>query len=150
ADISTGLVLINGTHQAVAADKSGNFYLMDGDAMGRPGAQNSNAFQIYQVSPGPIFNFAVWNRPGDARVYIQGSNDVLKCFRIVSSGFDSNPVSVASVPLPFSRIGMTLSANGAQDGTGILWEITGNYNTGAPGTLHAYDASNLASEVWNS
>jgi uncharacterized protein (TIGR03437 family) len=45
---------------------------------------------------------------------------------------------------------MTLSANGGQQDSGILWECTGNYNDGTPGTLHAYDASDLTKEVWNS
>ena len=44
------------------------------------------------------------------------------------------------------RIGMTISANGVQAGSGILWETTGDYNAGTPGALHAYDASNLANE----
>ena len=45
---------------------------------------------------------------------------------------------------------MTLSANGGQQDSGILWESTGNYNDGTPGTLHAYDASDLTKELWNS
>jgi len=35
---------------------------------------------------------------------------------------------------------MTISANGAQPASGILWETTGDYAAGTPGTLHAYDA----------
>jgi uncharacterized protein (TIGR03437 family) len=46
---------------------------------------------------------------------------------------------------------MTVSANGGEDGTGILWETTGDYNHDpTAGTLHAFDASNLAVELWNS
>jgi uncharacterized protein (TIGR03437 family) len=45
---------------------------------------------------------------------------------------------------------MTISANGGKQDSGILWESTGDYNAGTAGTLHAYDASNLANEVWNS
>jgi uncharacterized protein (TIGR03437 family) len=46
---------------------------------------------------------------------------------------------------------MTISANGDRNDSGILWETTGNYNDpSAPGTLHAFDASNLANELWNS
>jgi uncharacterized protein (TIGR03437 family) len=61
------------------------------------------------------------------------------------------PVSTTTDTIPFARIGMTISANGGQEGTGILWESSGNYNDqSAPGTLHAYDASNLANEIWSS
>jgi hypothetical protein len=46
---------------------------------------------------------------------------------------------------------MTISADGGQDNTGILWETTGDYdNPSTPGTLHAFDATNLANELWNS
>jgi hypothetical protein len=45
---------------------------------------------------------------------------------------------------------MTISANADQEGTGILWETTGDYNAGTPGVLHAYDASNLSHELWHS
>src|SRR5712692_7068576 len=58
--------------------------------------------------------------------------------------------STAANSVPYGRIGMTISANGDQEGSGILWESTGDYNNGTPGTLHAYDASNLANELWNS
>jgi uncharacterized protein (TIGR03437 family) len=58
---------------------------------------------------------------------------------------------MASSIVHFGRIGITVSANGDQHDSGILWETTGNYNdTSAPGTLHAFDASNLANELWNS
>src|SRR5262249_25487827 len=40
-------------------------------------------------------------------------------------------------------------ASGTQ--SGILWEATGDYNAGSsPGTLHAFDASDLSTELWNS
>ena len=43
-----------------------------------------------------------------------------------------------------SGVGLTISADGVSKG--ILWETTGN----TVGTLHAYDASNLGNELWNS
>ena len=45
---------------------------------------------------------------------------------------------------------MTLSANGSQASTGILWETTGKYNGATPAVLHAFDAANLGTELWNS
>ncbi|HTS64672.1 MAG TPA: hypothetical protein VMH28_21765 [Candidatus Acidoferrales bacterium] len=149
ADIAAGPALISGTHLVVGADKAGALYLLDGDAMSRPGTPN--AVQIMTVSPGPIFNLAVWSRPGNSLVYVQGSGDALKSYAVSASGLSSSPVSNAPLPCQYGRIGMTLSANGTVEGSGILWEITGNYNdTDASGTLHAYDASDLASELWNS
>jgi hypothetical protein len=151
ADLAAGPAIITATHKVVIADKAGNLYLVDGDAMGQPVAHDSSAFQRMLVSRGPIFNFAVWSRPDDARVYVQGSREPLRIFQITSAGFTLAPLSVASEPVLFSRIGMSVSADGARDGTGIIWEITGDYNDPTTsGTLHAFDASDLMSELWSS
>jgi hypothetical protein len=74
----------------------------------------------------------------------------VKCFQIIGNSANPIPVSTAANSVPYGRIGMTISANGSQDDSGILWESTGDYNSATPGTLHAYDASNLANELWNS
>ena len=98
----------------------------------------------------PIFNVAVWNPPKTPTFICKGQREPLQCFQLVG-GFDPSPVSVASGTAAFGRIGMTISADGGRDDTGILWQTTGNYNDpSAPGALHAFDASNLAIELWNS
>jgi uncharacterized protein (TIGR03437 family) len=51
--------------------------------------------------------------------------------------------------VPFQ--GMTISANGGQPGSGILWATTADsYPLPSTGTLHAYDADSLSTELWNS
>ena len=140
-----GPALIAGTHVLVGSDKLGNLYTMNGDAMRQEGGT-----AIIQASGGSVFNFAVWSLGGNAIVYTQGSQDPLKAFQVTANGVDPQPISVGANSVPFARIGMTLSANGGQQDSGILWEATGNYNDGTPGTLHAYDASNLTNELWNS
>lgn len=151
ADLSAGPALIPGTHTMIGADKNGNLYVLNGDAMEQGGNENSNSAQyIFDVSRGSIFNVAVWSRPGNPYIYLQGSKEPVQCYQLVG-GFNPSPVSATSDTTTFSRIGMTLSANGGRDDTGILWQTTGNYNDpSAPGALHAFDASNLAIELWNS
>ena len=144
-DLSAGPALITGTHTVIGADKGGNLYVIDGDAMRQPGSA-----VIIAASAGSIFNFAVWSRGGNANVYTQGEGEPVKCFQVTGNAVNPDPVSTAVNSIPFGRIGMTISANGGQEGSGILWESTGDYIAGTPGTLHAYDASNLANEVWNS
>jgi uncharacterized protein (TIGR03437 family) len=142
-DISAGPGLIPGTHTVIGADKGGSLYAINGNTM--KGGANLTA-----AASGSIFNFAVWSLVGSANVYTQGERDPVKCFQVSRNSADPTPVSTGATPVPFGRIGMTISANGTQDGSGILWETTGDYNAGTPGTLHAYDASNLANELWNS
>ena len=144
-DISAGPALVTGTHTVIGADKGGNLYVVDGDAMAGPGGAT-----IIAASAGSIFNFAVWSRGGNASVYTQGEGEPVKCFQVTGNSVSPDPVSTGVTVIPFGRIGMTISANGSQDGSGILWETTGDYSDGTPGTLHAYDASNLANEVWSS
>jgi hypothetical protein len=144
-DLSAGPALIAGTHTVIGADKAGNLYVLNGDAMSQPGSAS-----IITASTGTIFNFAVWSRGGSARVYTQGEREPPKCFQVTDNVVTPTPISTAANSVPFARIGMTISANGDQEGSGILWETTGDYNAGTPGTLHAYDASDLANELWNS
>jgi len=151
ADIAGGPALLSNARTLAGTDKAGNLYLLDTASMGQPGAAGGNAFQVFNVSAGSIFNFAVWNRGDEALLYIQGGNDALKAYRYTPAGFNSVALSQSPNPLRWARMGMSLSANGSQDGTGILWEITGNYNdVSTNATLHAYDANNLANELWNS
>jgi uncharacterized protein (TIGR03437 family) len=144
-DISAGPALITGTHTVIGADKGGSLYVIDGDAMRLPASAD-----IIAASTGPIFSLAVWSRGADASVYLQGAGEPVKCFQVTGKTVNPTPVSTGINSVPFVRIGMTISANGGQDGSGILWETTGDYNAGTPGTLHAYDASDLTSELWNS
>jgi uncharacterized protein (TIGR03437 family) len=144
-DISAGPVLINSTHTLIGADKGGSLYVLNSEAM----YPQANA-QIIQASTGSIFSLAVWTGAGSSNLYVQGEQEPLKCFLVTAGTVNPTPVSVAANALRDGRIGMTISANGSQQGSGILWESTGDYNYGTPGTLHAYDASNLANELWNS
>ena len=143
-DLSAGPALLPGTNTVLGADKLGNFYVLDGDAMGAPISGNSIAAAQFS-----IFNFAVWDRPDGPFVYVQGERQPLQSFLVTPGGLNATPLSVASNPLQYGRIGMTLSADGASGG--ILWETTGDYNNNpTSGTLHAFDAGDLSVELWNS
>jgi uncharacterized protein (TIGR03437 family) len=143
-DLAAGPALAGGTHTVIGADKQGQIYVLNGDSL-------PQGAQVIQATANSIFTLALWSRPNGTMIYVQGEQEPLKCFQLVNGTLNPAPISIAAASVPFGRIGMTLTANGAADGTGILWETTGNYNDlYATGTLHAYDASNLGNEVWNS
>jgi hypothetical protein len=144
-DLSAGPALVTGTHTVIGADKGGVLYVIDGDGMSEEGGAT-----LIAASAGSIFNFAVWSATGSARVYTQGEGEPVKCFQVTGNDVGPDPVSTGVNAVSYGRMGMTISANGGQEGSGILWESTGDYSDGTAGTLHAYDASNLASELWNS
>jgi uncharacterized protein (TIGR03437 family) len=150
ADLSAGAGLVPGTHNVVGGDKYGNLYLVNGDSMGSGTTGNAQVFRA--VQNGGIFNFALWNRGSVTYLFMPELFASFKCFAIVGGVFGTAPVSLASGPaIDNEYTGLSISANALQDGTGILWATTGNHsNVNLPGTLHAYDATNLGNELWNS
>jgi hypothetical protein len=150
ADLSTGPAVIPGTHYVVGGDKYGQLYLLNGDAMGKLGSEETEGSPVFSGAViGGMFNFALWNRLGTAFIYVQGYHDVVKSYQIASAAFDTTPASSGTNSVASPRVGITISANGPRDG--ILWETTGDFTAASvPGTLHAFDALNLADELWNS
>ena len=146
-DLSAGPALITGTHIFIGADKMGNFYVINGDAMHQAG-QCQHHFGLRRdpssISPSGA---AAETRS----VYTQGGQEPVKCFQVTGNGVNPNPISTAANSIPYARIGMTLSANG---GAGWFRNSMGEHRQlqrpERTGTLHAYDASNLANELWNS
>jgi hypothetical protein len=146
SDLSTGVAVIPGTHVLVGGDKFGQLYLINGDWMGKLETETSSGAVIFTGAViGGMFNFALWNQSSEAYIYVQGVQDVVKSYRITANAFQETPTSAGINQVQSPRVGMTISANGVRNG--ILWETTGDTN---PATLHAFDASNLANEVWNS
>jgi hypothetical protein len=114
--------------------------------MGKLQTENSSGAMIFTGAViGGMFNCALWNQSSEAYIYVQGEQDVVKSYRITAGAFQETPASAGSTQVAAPRVGMTISANGMRNG--ILWETTGDSN---PATLHAFDASNLANEIWNS
>jgi uncharacterized protein (TIGR03437 family) len=150
-DLGTaGAMLIPGTNYLVTGGKSGVLYLMDQRSLGHVVTSDSQIVQRLQIGNFGIFNMALWNLPDGPVLYAHTGNAPVKAWKLSGGQFAGNPVaqSVNGFIVPFQ--GMTLSANGTQAGTGILW-VTGadTWPLPANGVLHAYDAGSL-NEVWNS
>jgi uncharacterized protein (TIGR03437 family) len=144
-DLAAGAAIIPGTHLLVAGDKYGQLHLVNGDGLGHVGGSRQ---VISGVEWGGIFDFAVWNRPDGAYIYVQEQGTVVKAYRVAGGQLSPAPVTGTAVSdFPFD--GMAISANGSQNG--ILWETTALRSDPAPrpATLHAYDALTLR-ELWNS
>ena len=149
-------------HEMVGAGKNGTIYLVDRDNMGH---FNSNSDQIVQS----IVN--IWTKtaggPGGteaglfgAPVYFNESlyfsplADTVQAFRLSNGLLTTTPTSQSAETYDgststFGSRGGTLaiSANGTTNG--ILWALESKGDS-APGVLHAYDATNLGNELYNS
>jgi hypothetical protein len=155
---STGAVLIPGTHLLLGAGKSGEFFLVNRDAMGHYNGPHGPDLivQRFQAAAFLIYGSPVyWNSPNGPRVYVWAAADVLREFSFDGSQFQTTPVAIGSWFLDGIEPGgiLSVSANGSTAGSGILWAshptITADHQT-APGVLRAYNAFDVGVELWNS
>jgi hypothetical protein len=137
-------------HLIVGAGKGGTIYLVDRDKMGHFNAANdSQIVQSVVSAVGPSFATpAYFNKT----LYYQGNNDHLKAFAITNGALSSSPIHRSSGNIGFPGATPCVSANGTNNA--IVWILdNGAVNSGSPtgpAILHAYNAFNLAHELYNS
>lgn len=148
---SAGAVLVPGTTLLITGGKQGTFYLLDTRSLGQMSSGTSLLPQSLPATGSGVFNLALWSRTDNPMLYILGANASMEAFRISGGQIDSAPASQTSVGFGIPYQGMTISANGTQPGTGILWVADADaWPLPAAGTLHAFNADDLSSELWNS
>jgi hypothetical protein len=128
-------------HLAVGAGKDAIIYVVDRDAMGK---FNSSTDQIYQEINGQLGG--VFSMPAyfDGAVYYGAVGDSLKAFPIASARLAASPSSQTANTFGYPGATPSISANGAANA--IVWAV----ENGGTAVLHAYDATNLATEFYNS
>jgi mono/diheme cytochrome c family protein len=134
-------------HLIVGAGKEGDLFLVDRDNMGHYNANNDN--QIVQEVDGAIGSAFSTPAYFNGQIYYQGAGDVMKAFAIANGAITPAPVSSATTS--FGALGGTpsISANGTNNA--IAWAIQSDaFASGGPAVLHAYNATNLALELYNS
>jgi Immunoglobulin domain len=133
----------NTMHLAVGAGKDANIYVVNRDSMGRFNPNNDNA--IYQEIDGALGG-GVWSMPAyfNGTIYYGGVSDLLKAFPITNARLAGTPSSMSNANYPYPGATPSISASGSSNG--IVWAVQ---NAGT-GVLHAYDATNLANELYNS
>jgi uncharacterized protein (TIGR03437 family) len=148
---SAGAILIPGSNQLLAAGKSGDLLLADCNSLGHLGPMQSPSVESFQATKNGIFNFALWRRSSDATVYVQEPWGPLRAFQIAAGHLNPQVQSESNPSTSTLFAGIAISADSATEGTGIVWQTTGDWGTlRIPGTLHAFDASDLSRELWNS
>jgi hypothetical protein len=126
----------------VSGGKEGRIYLVDRDQMGRFQAGGDNQIvQSIEGALGPFFGSPAYFRN---TIYFSASGDSLKAFPVSGGRLGTSPASRSAQVFGYPGTVPTVSAD--CDTNGIVWLLEG----GPGGTLHAYDASNLANELYNS
>jgi len=132
----------NTRHLAVGSGKDANIYVVDRDNMGK---FNGGADNIYQLISGQLSG-GVFAKPSyfNGTVYYGAVGDNIKAFPIVKGLLATSPSSQSSHSFPYPGAVPTISASGTANG--IVWVVENS----SPAVLHAYDATNLANELYNS
>lgn len=129
-------------HLLAGAGKEGRLYLLDRDQMGHfNAADDSQIVQSIAGALGPMYGGAAYL---NQTLFFAGANDALKAFAVSNGQIAPEPMS-QSFQI-FSELGAApaVSSNGAANG--IVWIV----EAGSGGTLHAFEASNLVNELYNS
>ncbi|MFN8582000.1 MAG: hypothetical protein U0163_13640 [Gemmatimonadaceae bacterium] len=154
-----GSLLIPGTNLFLTGGKESRLYLLDKDNMG---GWTSNTNSIRQVvTLGPRANMhcqaAYYRGATKEYVYVWSENDPLRAIpfdRGANLLNSSGELDVNSGPTGQSGAVISVSSNGTQPGTGIVWAsyaVTGDAEDFvSPGILRAFDASDITKELWNS
>jgi hypothetical protein len=144
---------------AIIGGKDGVVYVVNRDNMGKFSTTHDNAVQKVVVGhPEPVngnfFTPANWTH----FTYFGPVNDSLKTYQFTNGVLSTLPVAQSTNTFPYPGATPTVSANSSTNG--IVWAIdnskyaggtpTGAVNTQGPAVLHAYNANNIAQELYNS
>jgi hypothetical protein len=157
-------------HLLVQLGKDGVVYLINRDSMGSFNASTNQVVQYFQATTGFWGTPAFWQN----NLYFAGAGDVLRQFTFdPSTGFATTSSSQSGIAFGFPDVSPSVSSQGSSNG--IVWAIdAGLYGYASPNAppvnnqpfncyvspvpapcmgpaiLHAYNATNLAVEYWNS
>ena len=154
-DISNGIAL------AAALSKEGRLFLVNTATMGKFNAGGDNQipqeFMVGQytcsdavtgdVAEGPNWN-RLYGNPSywNGNIYVGASNMPLQQFHFENGVLNPTPSAIAPSPYGLRGGNSVVSSNGTENGIVWVYEKT----AAGTGVLHAYDASDISKELWNS
>jgi len=130
---------------AVGAGKDRRIYVVNRNDMGKFNRQGDNA--IYQKIDDALAG-AEFAMPAyfNNTVYFGAVGDSLKAFPIANAKLAAKPESMSAATFAYPGATPSISAHGTSNG--IVWAVEARGSDA--GVLHAYDASNLATELYSS
>lgn len=145
ADLPAGNTV---THALVCGGKDGTLYVLNRDLLG--GFGDSAAVQAIALGHGIFSTSAIWNN----YLFVAGVGGPLAAYQLNLATVQFNPASSSTHTYGFPGATPSVSASGTTNG--VVWALdTHSYCTTessacGPAVLHAYDATKLGTELWNS
>jgi hypothetical protein len=140
----------NVKHLVIGAGKDSNIYLIDRDNMGKFNAAQNNIWQEVDGqlpgNPSGAAKGGVRSSPAwfNGNIYYGDAGGTLKAYSVTNARLSSSPTSQTAVAFGYPGASPVVSSNGTKDA--IVWA----HENSTPAVLHAYDAGNLATELYNS
>jgi len=129
-------------HLMVGAGKDGNLYVVNRDNMGKFNATGNNIWQqLNGVLSGGIWSTPAWY---NGTLYYGPAGGNLLAFAMANARLAASATSQSVATFTYPGTAPAVSASGNTNG--IVW----GHENSSPAVLHAYDASNLAHELYNS
>lgn len=127
---------------AVGAGKDGNIYIVNQTNMGK---FNTTSNKIYQELRG-VLGQGMWAMPAyfNGSLYFGPQLGAMSQFTLTNALLSTKAISVTPTTFEYPGTIPSISANGTANG--IVWAVEHS----ATSVLHAYEATNLATELYNS
>jgi hypothetical protein len=138
-------------HLVIGGGKQGNLFLLNRDNLGKFSSATNNVVETVNLGNSIFATPVFWQNS----LYVAGVGALKQfAFNTTTGKFNGAPSSQSSTSYGFPGATPSLSSNGVTNG--IIWALDNTLycSPQSPGcgsaVLHAYDATNLATELWNS
>ena len=139
-DLGSGGAVLIPPHYIVGIGKDTNLFLANINNMGHVGGYTqmfgAETFRGDVVGKSPVY----WQGPATNYIFLMHASNPTKSFQFTGSSINTTPLGTASYSEGDRSGGLSLSANGTNNG--ILWEIDDDSN------MRAYDAINFPKLLW--
>jgi hypothetical protein len=136
----------------IGSGQAGELYVINRDAMGHVEGSGPALIQKFPVTRSLYATPAFWNNT----LFIAGANGPVNAYALHPATGLFNPIPVSHSTGLFPERGATPSVSSNGNSHGIVWAVDASQYGGisklgtGPAVLHAYDATNLGRELWNS
>lgn len=152
ADIGSGAPIVMPNNELIGGGKDGRVFVLNRSSLGgyHPGGQDT-VIQTIQTGTQQFDN--IWGAPAywNNVLYYHTEADVVKAYAWNGNTLSAGPVAKGSKTYQVHGASPSISANG--NSNGIVWDVEDtayNPSGGGPAILHAYDAGNVNTELYNS